>query len=73
MLPASAMVWPRQCGESSSFSLGAARRIVWLHVVGLVFTVIQMGSGILFLLQVIKILIHIFGGVTAFLAQRARV
>ncbi len=52
----------------------AARRIVWLHGFGAISAVLQIASGgaLLAALQVIKILIHIFGGVTAFLAYRAR-
>jgi len=50
----------------------AARRILWLHGVGGVMAVIQIASGstLLVVLQSIKLLIHIFGGVTALLAQR---
>jgi hypothetical protein len=51
----------------------AARRILWLHGVGGIVALMQMASGgtILFVLQGIKILIHVFGGVTAYLAWRA--
>ena len=50
----------------------AARRILWLHGIGAISAVIQIGSGggLFVVLQGIKILIHIFGGVTAYLAQR---
>lgn len=53
----------------------AAQRIIWLHLLGMVGAVMQMGSakgaGIVIALQAVKILIHIFGGITAFLAHRA--
>jgi hypothetical protein len=51
----------------------AARRILWLHGVGGVVAIMQMasGSGILVALQSVKVIIHIFGGVTAYLAQRS--
>jgi hypothetical protein len=51
----------------------AARRILWLHVVGGIAATLQMMSGnvILVALNGVKILIHIFGGVTAWMAQRA--
>jgi hypothetical protein len=52
----------------------AAKRILWLHGVGLVMALLQMASGnpLLLLLYGVKIAIHLFGGVTAFLAQRPR-
>lgn len=51
----------------------AATRVLWLHGIGGVMAVLQIASGgtILMVLQGIKLLIHIFGGVTAFMAQRA--
>jgi hypothetical protein len=51
----------------------AARRILWLHGVGGVVAIMQMmqGSGLLVALQGVKVVIHVFGGVTAYLAQRA--
>lgn len=50
----------------------AARRILWLHGFGAVSALLQIASGgvVLFVLQGIKILIHIFGGVTAYLVQK---
>jgi hypothetical protein len=51
----------------------AAKRILWLHGVGGVVAIVQMltGGGLLMVLQGIKVLIHIFGGITAYMAQRA--
>jgi len=51
----------------------AARRILWLHGVGGVAAIVQMMAGgpIIVVLNSIKVLIHIFGGITAILAQRA--
>ena len=51
----------------------AARRILWLHGVGGVAAIVQMMAGgpIIVVLNGIKVLIHIFGGITAILAQRA--
>jgi hypothetical protein len=53
--------------------VNAARRILWLHGFGGIMALVQMSSGgaLLVALQSIKIVIHIFGGVTAYLAQRA--
>jgi hypothetical protein len=53
--------------------VAATRRILWLHAVGGIFAFIQMLSGGIFLmvLQGIKVAIHIFGGVTAYLAYRS--
>jgi hypothetical protein len=53
---------------------GAARRILWLHGLGMVMAVTQMASGnpVVLLLHGVKIAIHLFGGITAFLAQRGR-
>ena len=50
----------------------AARRVLWLHGVGSIAAILQMrsGVGIMVVLQGIKVLIHIFGGITAYLAQR---
>jgi hypothetical protein len=51
--------------------VGAARSIVFLHAFGGLMAVLSMaGGGIVMVLQGIKLLIHIFGGVTAFLASR---
>lgn len=51
--------------------LGAARSILFLHAFGGLMAVMSMaGGGIIVVLQGIKLLIHIFGGVTAFLATR---
>jgi uncharacterized protein YaaW (UPF0174 family) len=46
---------------------------VWLHGLGVVVSVIQFAAGgpVMWLLQGIKIAIHIFGLVSAFLARRA--
>ncbi len=49
----------------------AVVRILWLHGVGVVVAILQARSGVLVVFQTIKVLIHIFGGVTAFLAHRA--
>jgi hypothetical protein len=51
----------------------AARRILWLHGVGAIAAVAQMqsASGFVVALQGVKVLIHMFGGATAYLAQRA--
>ncbi len=51
----------------------AAQRILVLHVIGGVMAVIQavMGNPIVIVLQVIKLAIHLFGGITAHLARRA--
>jgi hypothetical protein len=52
--------------------VAATQRILWLHIVGGVVALLQMGSAgsILAVLQTIKIGIHVFGGITAFLARR---
>jgi hypothetical protein len=52
--------------------VAAAQRILWLHAVGGVFALIQLASStsLVFALTLIKVLIHVFGGVTAFLARR---
>jgi hypothetical protein len=52
--------------------VGAARRILWLHGIGALAALVQMANGgaLLIALQAIKILIHIFGGTTAFMAQK---
>jgi hypothetical protein len=51
----------------------AAKRILWLHGVGGVVAIMQIaqGHGVFVALQSIKGLIHVFGGVTAYMAQRA--
>jgi hypothetical protein len=51
----------------------ATRRILWLHGIGAVAAVVQMVSGnvLLIVLQSIKVMIHLFGGTTAFLAFRS--
>jgi hypothetical protein len=51
----------------------AARRILWLHGVGGVVAIVQVisGGGLFAILQGIKVAIHVFGGVTAYLAQRS--
>jgi hypothetical protein len=52
----------------------AAQRILWLHGVGAVFAVLQITQGrstIVMALQAFKVLIHVFGGVTAYLALRS--
>jgi hypothetical protein len=52
----------------------AARRVLWLHGVGSVAAILQMQSSrtmsIMVILQGIKVLIHIFGGITAYQAQK---
>ena len=51
----------------------AAQRILFLHIIGCVAAFSQMasGDGIVLLLQSIKVLIHVFGGVAAYFARRA--
>lgn len=51
----------------------AARRVLWLHVVGGAVAVFQMTSGapLWIALNVIKVAIHVFGGITAYRASRA--
>lgn len=51
----------------------AAKRVLWLHGVGGVMALLQIfsGSTLLVVLQGIKFGIHIFGGVTAYMAGRA--
>jgi len=51
----------------------AVRDLVWLHAIGLIAAAIRMfsGSTLLIALQGVKIAIHIFGGVTAYLAKRS--
>jgi hypothetical protein len=52
--------------------VSAANRIVLLHVFGGFMAALSMisGGGLLIVLQSIKLAIHVFGGVTAFLASR---
>ena len=51
----------------------AAKRILWLHGVGGVAAIVYMMSGgaIVMVLNGIKVLIHIFGAITAIMASRA--
>jgi hypothetical protein len=51
----------------------AARRVLWLHVVGGAVAVFQMTSGasLVIILNVIKVAIHVFGGITAYRASKA--
>ena len=51
----------------------AASRILWLHGVGGVVAIMQMqsSSGLFVTLQGLKVVIHVFGGVTALLALRS--
>ncbi len=51
----------------------AAKRILWLHGIGGIVAVLQIMSGgtLVMVLNVIKVAIHLFGGVTAFLALRS--
>ncbi len=51
----------------------AAKRILWLHGVGGVMALIQIFSGgtLIMVLQGIKLVIHVFGALTAYLAARA--
>jgi hypothetical protein len=47
----------------------AAKKVLWLHGVGgaiAIFNVISGGSGFIVVLQGIKVLIHLFGGITAY-------
>jgi hypothetical protein len=52
----------------------AARRVLWLHGVGSVAAILQMQQSnalsVMVILQGIKVLIHIFGGITAYQAQK---
>jgi hypothetical protein len=51
----------------------AARRLLWLHIVGGGFAVLQMTTDVGFMvtLHAIKVGIHVFGAVTVVFAQRA--
>ncbi len=51
----------------------AAGSLLWLHAIGGIMAVIQMASGDSFVvtLQGVKLVIHLFGCFTAFLARRA--
>jgi hypothetical protein len=51
----------------------AAKRILWLHGVGGVVAVTQIMSGgsLVMVLNAVKVAIHIFGGVAAYLALRS--
>lgn len=51
----------------------AARRVLWLHGLGGATAILQIATGGTFMLvlQGIKLVIHIFGGVTAYQASRA--
>jgi hypothetical protein len=51
----------------------AARGILWLHGLGALMAILRVlaGNPITVVLQAVKIAIHVFGGVTAYLAQRA--
>ena len=53
----------------------ATTRLLWLHGVGGVIALTQVysGTGILVVLQGIKVAIHVFGGVATYLARRALV
>ena len=53
--------------------LSAARSVLWLHGVGGAFALIQIFSGnpIAMFLEVIKLGIHVFGAITAYLAYRS--
>jgi hypothetical protein len=52
----------------------AAKRVLWLHGVGgalAIFNVATGGGGLIMILQGIKVLIHVFGGITAHRASKA--
>ncbi len=51
----------------------AAKSLLWLHGMGAVMAVFQIFSGnvIVIVLYVMKMLVHVFGAVMAYLAQRA--
>lgn len=51
----------------------AAKRLLWLHGIGGVAALLQVFSagGLWMALQSVKAVIHVFGGVTAYLAQKA--
>ncbi len=50
----------------------AARRVLWLHGIGCIAALAQAATlgGLYAVLQGLKVVIHLFGGVTAYLAQR---
>ena len=50
----------------------AATRVLWLHGIGGLMAILNIfsGSALLVVLQSIKLAIHVFGAVTAYLAQR---
>jgi hypothetical protein len=50
----------------------AARRILWLHGIGAVVALMQMtsSSGLVFVLQGVKVAINLFGAATAYWAWR---
>jgi hypothetical protein len=50
----------------------AARRIIWLHGVGCIAAVLQVmqGHGFLVMLQGFKVVVHIFGGIAAYVALK---
>ena len=50
----------------------AVRGVLWLHGVGGAMALLQVVNGNAVTLQGIKVAIHIFGAVTAYLAQRSR-
>lgn len=51
----------------------AGRRLLFLHGIGGISAVLQIVTGgpLMFVLQGIKLMIHVFGGVTAYMASRA--
>ena len=51
----------------------AAQRLMWLHGIGGAVAVLQMASAgaVLIVFYVVKVLVHVFGGFTAFRAHRA--
>jgi hypothetical protein len=51
----------------------AARRILWLHGIGGIAAIVYMasGGGLIVVLQAAKLVIHVFGGATAYLALRS--
>ena len=51
--------------------VAAARRLIWLHVVGAAMAAIQLRAGAIVILLAIKIAINVFGAITAYRATRA--
>jgi hypothetical protein len=50
----------------------AAKRLLWLHGAGAAVAILQIATGgvVLIVLQSMKLVIHLFGGIGAYLAHR---